>query len=308
MNKHIVITGISGFVGTNLSHFLKERGDDIVGISRNPIKNELNYKSLNIDLLNNSKVLIHLAGKAHDLNKTSSYQDYFKVNTNITKNIFNTFLKSSCEVFFYVSSVKAVADEAQEALTENTSPNPVTAYGKSKLAAENYLFSKTFPKNKRIYILRPCMIHGPLNKGNLNLLYKFVSTGIPWPLGAFKNQRSFCSIDNLLFIIHELIENKSILSGIYNVADDIPLSTNEVVKLISKSQKRNQTIWNFPIILIKFLARLGDKINLPLNSESLKKLTESYIVCNKKIIQAIGKKLPIRSEDGMLKTFESYNK
>ena len=85
MNKHIVITGISGFVGTNLSHFLKERGDDIVGISRNPIKNELNYKSLNIDLLNNSKVLIHLAGKAHDLNKTSSYQDYFNVNTDLTK-------------------------------------------------------------------------------------------------------------------------------------------------------------------------------------------------------------------------------
>ena len=71
------------------------------------------------------------------------------------------------------------------------------------------------------------MIHGPMNKGNLSLLYNFVSKGIPWPLGAFENLRSFCSIDNLLFIIDELIENKMIPSDIYNIADDKPLSTKQ---------------------------------------------------------------------------------
>jgi hypothetical protein len=49
------------------------------------------------------------------------------------------------------------------------------------------------------------MIHGAGNKGNLNLIYKLFSKGIPWPLGAFDNKRSFCSIDNLMFIIKELI-------------------------------------------------------------------------------------------------------
>ena len=41
------------------------------------------------------------------------------------------------------------------------------------------------------------MIHGPGNKGNLNLLYSLVSKGLPWPLGSFENKRSYCSIDNL---------------------------------------------------------------------------------------------------------------
>ena len=50
---------------------------------------------------------------------------------------------------------------------------------------------------KKVYILRPCMIHGPGNKGNLNLLYGVVSKGMPWPLGAFENRRSFTSIGNL---------------------------------------------------------------------------------------------------------------
>ena len=88
------------------------------------------------------------------------------------------------------------------------------------------------------------MIHGPGNKGNLNLLYKLVSNNIPWPLGAFENKRSFCSIDNLMFIIKEIIEREDIPSGIYNVADDQPLSTNELIMLIAESKDRSPKIWN----------------------------------------------------------------
>ena len=150
------------------------------------------------------------------------------------------------------------------------------------------------------------MIHGPGNKGNLNLLYKLVSIKIPWLLGDFENKRSFCSIDNLLFVIRELIENESISTGIYNIADDVALSTNQVIRLISKSTNSNPIIWRVPKLLIKNIAKLGDMISLPLNSERLKKITESYVVSNKKIIKAIGKKLPIGSEKGLLETFESF--
>ena len=152
------------------------------------------------------------------------------------------------------------------------------------------------------------MIHGPGNKGNLNLLYKLVSMKFPWLFGAFENQRSFCSIDNLLFVIRELIQNESISPGIYNIADDVSLSTNEVIRLISKSTNSNPLIWRVSKRLIKNIAKLGDIINLPLNSERLKKITESYVVSNKKIINAIGKELPIGSEKGLLETFESFKK
>jgi len=131
------------------------------------------------------------------------------------------------------------------------------------------------------------MIHGPGNKGNLNLLYKLVQKGSPWPLGAFENKRSFTSIDNLTFIIDQIIE-KDIDPGIYQVADDEALSTNELIQLIATAQNRKSIIWKIPKKLIKFSAKIGDYLHLPLNSERLKKLTESYVVSNQKIKKALG--------------------
>jgi nucleoside-diphosphate-sugar epimerase len=206
-----------------------------------------------------------------------------------------------------LSSVKAVADEVSGELIEQHHPNPVTHYGKSKLLAEQYIFSKEIPEGKRVYVLRPCMIHGPGNKGNLNLLYKLVSKNIPWPLGAFENKRSFCSIDNLMFIFKELIEREDIPSGIYNVADDEPLSTNELIRLIAQSQNRSPNLWNISKKFIQGVAAMGDKLRLLLNTERLHKLTSSYVVSNAKINAAIGKPLPVSSREGLLKTFKSFN-
>ena len=73
------------------------------------------------------------------------------MNTVLTKSLFNQFLKSDCEVFIYMSSVKAAADEVEGELTEEAIPNPVTVYGKSKLAAENYILSKEIPKKGFIF-------------------------------------------------------------------------------------------------------------------------------------------------------------
>ena len=268
--------------------------------------NEISYNHLNNECLDNAKSFIHLAGKAHDLKNISQDQEYFEVNTDLTKRLFNQFLNSDCEVFIFMSSVKAAADVIEGVLSESVRPNPLSAYGKSKLAAEQYIMAQMLPINKRVYILRPCMIHGPNNRGNLNLLYTLVTKRIPWVLGLYENKRSYCSINNLLFIINELILNKKIPNGIYNVADDLPLSTNEIIGLISKSVNINPLIWNTSKFLIKIVAKIGDTIPLPLNSERLKKLTESYVVSNEKIKNAMGKPLPIQSKDGMLSTFESF--
>lgn len=290
----IFITGSSGFVGTS---FLNTFNNEVVRVS--PRGQE--YK------IDDAEVVIHLAGKAHDLKKTSAIQEYYQVNTELTKIVYDAFLASEANVFITLSSVKAVADEVEGILIEDHGPNPITHYGKSKLLAEQYIFSKEIPDGKRVYVLRPCMIHGPGNKGNLNLLYKIVSKGIPWPLGAFGNKRSFCSIDNLMFIFKELIEREDIPPGIYNVADDEPLSTNELIGLIAQSQNRNPKLWSISNKFIKGVASIGDKLRLPLNSERLQKLTSSYVVSNVKIKAAIGKPLPVSSIEGLLKTFKSFN-
>lgn len=291
----IFLTGSSGFVGSSL---LKYFENEVIKVSSR--NNEFNIEV--------AKIIIHLAGKAHDLKKTSNPKEYYQVNTELTQTVFDTFLASDANVFITLSSVKAVADEVEGSLTEEHIPNPITHYGKSKLLAEQYILSQEIPEGKRVYILRPCMIHGPGNKGNLNLLYKLVSKGIPWPLGGFENKRSFCSIDNLMFIIKELIERDDIPSGVYNVADDEALSTNNVISILAESQNRKAKIWNVSKGLIKSLAKLGDILCLPLTTERLHKLTESYVVSNQKIKSAIGKDLPVSAKDGLLKTFNSFHK
>ena len=289
----IYLTGASGFVGKNLITNFNKDFD---------IKKHIRGS----EFLIKQNTVIHLAGKAHDLKNISNKDEYYEVNTELTKQIFDSFLISDSSVFIMLSSVKAVADNVVGILNEDCEPNPKTHYGKSKLLAESYILSKKIPNNKRVYILRPCMIHGPNNKGNLNLLYNLVSKRIPWILGSFQNKRSYCSIDNLLFIINELIKNNTIPSGVYNVADDGYLSTNEIISLISNSNNQKPIIFNLSTIIVKFIAKIGDIIPLPLNSERLKKLTESYMVSNEKIKKYIAKELPLTSKQGIIKTLKSF--
>lgn len=295
----INITGASGFVGQNLSLYLE---------NQNYIVHKLSLRNSWI-LNKDSDVVIHLAGKAHDTANTSADEEYFKVNRDLTIKLFDEFLNSNIKDFFYFSSVKATADTIDGILDENHISTPKTPYGKSKLEAEKYLLSQELPQNKRLFIIRPCMIHGPGNKGNLNLLYKVVEKRIPWPLAAFENQRSFLSIENLNFLISEMLAKENLASGIYNFADDESLSTNDLVRLIANTNGKKGLLWKISSKLISGTAKIGDIIGLPLDSERLKKLTESYVVSNQKIKNALEiKSLPVSVTEGLETTIRSFGK
>lgn len=304
--NNILITGYNGFVGSNLTEALKE--NHLIGVDLfkgDSVNEHFSWQDLN--KIKNIDCIIHLAGKAHDTKNTSHEDEYFDVNVGLTKQIFDVFLNSTAKTFIFFSSVKAVADSVSgDFLSEDTIPDPKTPYGISKLIAEKYILEQPIQPGKKVFILRPCMIHGPGNKGNLNLLYKLTQKRIPWPLGAFENNRSFTSIQNLLFVIQEIVE-KDIEAGIYQIADDEPLSTNNLVHLMANSLNRKAHIWNITPNLIKIMAKAGDRLRLPINSERLKKLTESYVVSNLKLKKALGiEKMPYKATEGMKKTFESF--
>lgn len=295
--KSVIITGSSGFVGQNLSEYLS----DCFVINAISLWNS-NWKS-NFK----GETIIHLAGKAHDTKNVSDSSEYFKVNTELTKELFNAFLESEIKNFIYFSSVKAVADEVSEVLFEQALGNPKTPYGQSKFKAEEYILSKEIPEGKRVFIIRPCMIHGPGNKGNLNLLYNVVKKRIPYPLAAFYNERSFLGIDNLNFLIKEILKNKEVPSGVYNFSDDEVLSTNQLVEIISSVTNKKNLSLAVPKSIINTMTKIGDLINFPLNSETVQKLTENYRVSNQKIKDAIGiEKLPFTAKQGLEKTIKSF--
>ncbi|GAA4092835.1 NAD-dependent epimerase/dehydratase family protein [Mucilaginibacter panaciglaebae] len=296
----VSITGVSGFVGQNLITYI-QNFHNLQFISRQGLSSIVEQP-----LQNESNVIIHLAGKAHDLKKVSDPNEYYQVNFELTKKLYDAFLQSDAKKFIFISSVKAAADSVNGILTEDATPHPQTDYGKSKLMAEHYIQSQPLPEGKSYYILRPCMIHGPGNKGNLNLLYQFVKKGIPYPLAGFDNKRSFLSVENLCFIIKELIERDDIVSGVYHVADDEPLSTDEVVSILSASINKKPKLWKISPSLIRAVAKLGDVLHFPLTTERLDKLTESYVVSNQKIKHAIGKDLPLTVRKGLEITAASF--
>lgn len=295
----VLITGSSGFVGSNLKKYLTNIGIQYEGLSiRKGVPNCFN---------NDIEAVIHLAGLAHDLKNTKGEADYFEVNLNLTKKVYSAFCNSNAQTFVFLSSVKSVADQlGEKELTEEFIPGPKTAYGRSKLAAEKFL-ENNMKENSRLFILRPCMIHGAGNKGNLNLLYKWINSGLPFPLGSFKNKRSYLGIENLCFVLKEIVERPSINSGIYNLSDDGNVSTVDLVRLIYSLTKRKERIWAVPVSVIKAIAYCGEKANLPLNREKLSKLTESYVVNNLKIKEAIGKDFPKNILEGLTATINSFS-
>ena len=315
---NILITGICGFVGTNLIKVLKKvhtlYGLDIIDVEKQmDIKRfswtEFEPSAIPLQTLPKFDVIIHLAGKAHDTKKQSAAQSYFDINTGLTQKIFDFFLESSAKKFIFFSSVKAAADSVVgDVLTEDVIPTPVGPYGESKIQAEEYIkkhftFSNT---DKQVYILRPCMIHGPGNKGNLNLLYNVVKKGIPWPLGDFENRRSFTSIDNLCYVIEGLL-TKDVPSGIYHMGDDEALSTNELIAIMCEVMGKQPHIWKMNKRFMEGCAGLGTLLHLPLNTERLRKLTENYVVSNTKIKVALGiDKLPVTAKEGLIKTIRSF--
>jgi len=373
----VLITGAFGFVGTNLSAYLAERGHELWALDvKNALTEAQSARSVYQKIYGWDELekipwgevdaVVHLAGKAHDTRNASDLQSYFDVNVGLTKRVLEAWAKnishrdtentengvccvdktvtalptttplrtpclSEKKKFILFSSVKAVADRVEGVLTEDAVPNPQTPYGQSKMEAEGLLRPRSGRNGEckngrgagggarlecdrelargepgRCYILRPCMIHGPGNKGNLNLLYGVVRKGVPWPLGAFENRRSFASIGNVCAVAEGLLTG-DVPAGVYQVADDEALSTNELIGLMARALGKRPRIWRVPAGLIRCIARCGDVLRLPLNSERLKKLSESYVVSNAKIKKALGwERMPVSARDGMRKTLESF--
>lgn len=306
----ILITGVHGFVGTNLVKSLSKEhtiyGLDIISPLKEGVRYTFSWDYLEReDGISEVDAIIHLAGKAHDTKNEAAADVYFKVNTGLTQKIYDYFLKSNAKKFIFFSTAKAAADKVDGILTEDVVPSPKGPYGESKIAAEKYI-QEHLVAEKQVYILRPCMIHGPGNKGNLNLLYGVVKKGIPWPLGAFENRRTFTSIENLCFVINGLL-TKDVPTGIYNMGDDEALSTNELIEEICKSLGKKAHIWKLPKGLMGGMAKIGGALHLPLDPERLRKLTEDYVSSNAKIKKALGvEKMPVDAREGLKMTLESF--
>ncbi|GAA0884186.1 hypothetical protein GCM10009120_27840 [Sphingobacterium siyangense subsp. cladoniae] len=253
--------------------------------------------------------MINLVGKAHDFTGKATEEDFFFANFELAKKAFNLFISSQAKLFIHISSLAAIEEvESAKSLSENATYNSVSPYGRSKQAAEEWLLKQQLPADKKLIILRPPMVHGAGDKGNLKQLYSIVSKGIPYPLVRFKNKRSFLSVDNFCFFIEQiLLQNEKINSGIYHLSDDETLSSNEIVNIMKQETGLKIPCFPLPKRIVCFLSKIGDHSRaFPLNTWRLKKLTSNLVVSNKKIKVALAiERLPKTAKEGLRDTIRS---
>ncbi|HNV71453.1 MAG TPA: NAD-dependent epimerase/dehydratase family protein [Candidatus Ozemobacteraceae bacterium] len=331
----ILITGASGFVGTELLRFWRSSGHEITGtshvtpfpmadctrVSVDPRQRhvETGQKESSIswllvdDLVSTDwdkivvghDVVVHLAARVHQMNDgPDAARLYFQTNTEGTRRLAESAQKAGVKRFVFISTVKAMGEETSDGATwtEDTPCQPLDAYGESKRAAEQLLLEMHRQSGFPAVILRPPLMYGPGVKGNMASLMHLVESGWPVPVGGIANRRSFLSVSNLASAIDAVIDHAAAVGQVFLVTDGIPMSTAQLVAVMGDAIGRKPWIIGFPEIIW----RLGAK--LPFLGSRVRRLTGSLALSSVRISTEIGWKPPFSMLDTLRETFSARQK
>lgn len=287
MRKKVLITGSSGFVGTN---FIKMSQDfDIIEIDL------LNQKVNDIEFEGIDSVL-HLAALVHQM-KGASEENYFKVNCDLAFEMAKQAKSKGVKHFLLMSTVKVYGESSPEKgyWDEQSVCDPTDAYGKSKLAAEK-LIQSIEDESFAVAIVRSPLVYGPGVKANMYNLIKLADKFPLLPFGGIKNKRSMVYIGNLVALLSKIIQKNA--SGVFIAGNASPVSTTELVQQICRSLAKRRIIFTVPGILIK-TARY-------FKPEFVKRLTESFLLDNSVTNKSLDFIPPYSFEYGIIEMVEWY--
>lgn len=318
----VLVTGATGFIGSYLCKKLSEIGFRVKGTYRNIKKinsisnidwievSDVGPKTDWSEALNGVDYVIHLASVAHRARKeqVADYEEFMRINAYGTLNLVEQCKKySQIKRFIYLSSVSAVCSYSREPINENKVPKPDTYYGLSKLKAETFI-KRTLQDNPDYCILRPPLVYGRSNPGNMARLIKLVKKGIPLPFGQLNNKRSFVFVGNLVDIITKIIDHPLASNRTYFVSDGIDLSTKELIYCLSLCMKKKVLIFPFPTLVLRILGKIGDAMFLfkdsPIGSYSIERLVGSLIIDSNLIRKELSWVPPYTVVEGLNSMFD----
>jgi nucleoside-diphosphate-sugar epimerase len=152
---------------------------------------------------------------------------------------------------------------------------------------------------RSIYILRPSLVYGKGVKGNLERILNVLKRGIPLPFGAIRAKRSYLYLENLNYIVLQLLKTNP-ATGIYHIADDEQIALNQLVRMMGELQPNRVMNISLPVFTLDLLSKVGEVLRLPYNKEVHGKLTRALLVSNKKIKKALGlERMPFSFGDGL---------
>ncbi len=272
---NILLTGATGFVGRQLLKKLSEQKEIDLRIATRINANifspeisvfapiELESENNWQDIVKGCDVIIHAAARAHVMNEKANnpLEEFRKINSKPTLKLAEQAAISGVKRFIFISSIKVNGEfTTDKPFAADDLPHPDGPYALSKYEAEQGLQAIALKTGMEVVIIRPPLIYGPEVKGNFQRMLYWLKKGIPLPLGAVNNKRSFVSLENLNSLILACITNPRAANQIFLVSDDEDLSTTELLREIGYLINKPARLLPIPKFLLKWAAAsLGKK-------------------------------------------------
>lgn len=282
----VLITGAGGFVGRYLVEEYAKKGWEIRAVVRSLDRSDLiRSKVAEIvevrdisDMLNwmplvqDCSVVVHLAARAHQVWEApeEGSDAFYRVNVIATANLAQAAANANVQRFVFVSSSGVMGAESLKPWSEEDIPDPKSAYAKSKLMAEQEVKAAALRGGMEYVILRPALVYGPGNPGNLARLIKLVATGVPLPFKGITSKRSLINVHYLVEILVAASTLRIVTNRTYLAADGLDLTLMEIIQAFASGLAVPARIFHCPTHLLNLIARATGKL------PELRKLTSSF--------------------------------
>lgn len=298
--KKILVTGASGFIGKILCDKLLKQGLYVRTLIRRNISGESDNVNLDLtsdsfpnEICTNIDTVFHLAGKAHALAEVAQDIDEYRlINADATRKLLEAARQSGVKRFIYFSSVKAVGDGDWLPMDESVNSPADTPYGQSKYAAEQLVLHGGYVPHP--VVIRPCMVYGNTDKGNLPRMIEAIRKGVFPPIPEVHNKRSMVHVEDVVRAAILAAEKPEAAGQVYIVLDGHSYSTRQIYDWIRECLGKTPSSLTMPLALLRAMAKAGDGIGklrgrrFMFDSDALEKLVGSAWYSSAKIERELG--------------------
>jgi len=307
---NILITGIRGTIGTFLAqklsvdhtvYGLDHVTDSMFGV-------EKVFTCTEFGCIPEVDVVVHLAGRSSDTMDMERSLEYIEHNVGLTQCVYEWFRKSNAKQFYYFSSIKVLGDRGDNALlTEEMEPHPFGPLGESKYLAEKFI-QEHWIADKKAYIMRTALLHGNglfVNKNGKRLL-KAVLKGWPYPFGSFECKRSLTALDNIYFVLNQMLQ-REIPGGIYHLTDDGTITSTEFYKLMGEALGKKAHVLKLGKNCFWLIAQVAELLNGGFNRFEYRRLSLNFVASNVKLKKALGiESMPFKLRESLIQSIQVF--
>ena len=308
MNR-VLITGASGFIGRHVCRHLIDAGFSVHAAVRRPNPDAVLHRCEHVHVtgsmehlrpgdwpLRGIDAVVHLAARVHrPAARSGPGRDKFRrVNVEATKSLFDACHRCGVHRFVFLSSIAAAALDRPPGSEPRSRRR---AYAVSKYEAEQQLIERSARSPVETVLLRPPMVYGPQAPGNIDRLVRAIRAGALLPLGSLHHRRSLIYVENLTDAIVRCLVHPASRDGVFEVADDTPVTPRELALLIGRASGCRPRLVPVPPRLLRVAGRCCGR------GDAIASLTTPLIADTAAIRNRLGWQPPFTTEQGIARSY-----